>query len=490
MKKGIFTVIILAAFVLGGSQILPGIEMRTTVNVSSSPNSCKLPEIAFGPDGRVHIAYEEDWLGKAGSDIVYQTFDGNKWEKTYLTNTGDIDKKEVGIDCGEDGTIAVVWRQKDGFDRNIYLKTWDPDTEKWSASEYASGGWTGDTPNVAVDIEGNIHISWYQFDWGRCVTRSKINGTWEKVIEHSRHFPNRATQTGIVAAPNGTVWMIFRIKFAGSGEYKVRYTKRNLGQDWIRPKISNEGGASNSHPSITVDQNTNLAHIYYQDIDNSHESEIIRTTLDENGNPRSHLTAPALIHYPVGAWDKNGNEHLFWQYGAGGNGLGIKWKWRPPGGSWSSAIVLPRSTGGPKLCHADADKWGNVGVVWGSLTPSGEKDIFFTSTMEVKIRALEPPVNLAWNFDVQVISGAPQVTYTLSWEKNPKNKEDQVQGYNLYRKLAGEEDYVLLNELGKDELSRQLVYTSDSNKYLFAVSCMSTTDVESKLVEFLPTEED
>lgn len=377
MKKRVLIGMLLAAVALVSGPILSAVEMLNSVNISNSPNSCKLPEIAFGPDGRVHIVYEEDWLGKAGSDIVYLTYDGIKWGKTYLTNTGDIDKKEVGIDCGEDGTIAVVWRQKDGFDKNIYLKVWDPDTEEWSRSEMASSTWQGDTPNVAVDIDANVHLAWFQSDWGRCVTRSKINGTWEKVVEHSRYYPNRATQTGIVAAPNGTVWMIFRIKFAGTGEYKVRYSKRRLGQDWDKPKVANEGGASNSHPSITVDQNTNLAHIYYQDIDQTHESEIIRTTLDEQSNPRSHLTAPALVHYPVGAWDKLGNEHLLWQYGAGGNGLGIKWKWRPPGGSWSNAIVLPRSTGGPKLCHADADKYGNVGVVWASLTPSGEKDIFF-----------------------------------------------------------------------------------------------------------------
>lgn len=108
----------------------------------------------------------------------------------------------------------------------------------------------------------------------------------------------------------------------------------------------------------------------------------------------------------------------------------------------------------------------------------------------MKIRALEPPINLAWDFDVQVLRGSAQVTYNLSWEKNPKNKEDQVAGYNLYRKVAGDEDYVLLEEMGKNDLSRQIVYASDSNKYLFAVSCMSTTDIESKLVEFLPTEED
>ena len=58
-----------------------GQNMSTPHEIYDSPlNASKWGQVAFGPYGKVHIVWEEDYSDSGGSDIFYMNYDGETWE--------------------------------------------------------------------------------------------------------------------------------------------------------------------------------------------------------------------------------------------------------------------------------------------------------------------------------------------------------------------------------------------------------------------------
>ncbi len=464
---------------------LCGQGFETAVNISKSSNPSKWGGIAFGPDGLVHICWEEDYLGAAGADIYYAHYDGSKWTKLKLTEDKTVDKKYPDIEVGKDGTIAVVWEQKEMGHHYIYMREYSPTQGKWLSVVKISDDYWGNFPKVCIDSEGNIFCSFFAENGGDSFSRSRINGKWEVIYSHSRPFATRSTQTEIAVTNDDRVYMLFRLKNQYK-EYKIHYTYRTAKTNWFQGIDANDSGASQGRISMAIDPD-NIPWIYYQDKAAS-QGEIWSIKLDLKTNPREMYRGLGLTHFPCGAFSSDGTQYVAWQIGSYDRGKGIIYRYRLPGGSMSPEKSVPQSDLSSLIPKMDADDFGNVGIVWDSESSYGEKDIWFSSTLPVIQRGLKPPENLTINLSVDSLGLKTQVTYHLGWQRNPNNDIDKLKGYNLYRK-SGDGDYELFEELGKDDLNRQVVIQQDFERYKFALTSVSLTNYESKKVEFLPEEE-
>ncbi|NIM90297.1 MAG: hypothetical protein GTO17_05035 [Candidatus Aminicenantes bacterium] len=471
MKK---TLLILLSIFLCWS-VHTGQQMSEPVMVSDTPpDSSKWAQVAFGPDGKAHVIWVEDWHDAAGADIHYASYDGKAWEGPVdLTNSRNKDAARPYICTSKQGGIFVAYDQED----SCYLVEYDPDQEKWlSPFRVSPAGYGGHEPAVAADPDGNVYVMWFAKVGSRAYTRSRIDGIWEDVKKMSGN--RRSTQVGIAAGNDGRVWGIWREK-QSNGEYKIYYRRRKKGTDWTAPTKINWGGASQTHPHITVGPD-NVPVVTYADWDTGYPPEIFLCTIDEDENPREKIFPGALQHYSRIAIDPDGNKHVAWQFGPGERGRGIRYL-NNIGGEWNDPVTLPNSQGGPKLPGISSDEGGNVAVVWSASISGRDKEVWFSSLYPIV--PLNPPINMAINITVKNLKGTPEIDYDLSWEPNPENDESRTKGYNIYKR-ENEGEWELLLSVNKSTHTASFSFTGAETRVQFGIATVSTYDTQGQIAIF------
>ena len=451
----------------------------------SLADASKWGQVAFTPDGKVHIIWEEDYHDSGGSDIFYASYDGFEWNGPIkITNSRNIPKERPHVSTSQDGGVFAVWNQAG----EVYFREYDPISDKWLPDKrIATGDYEAGEPQVAVDPDGNIYIFWFA-EAGRTYSRSRINGEWENIFRLSS--TRRATQGGIAAGKDGRVWVIWREK-QSNGEYKIYYRKRTKNTEWSSAEPMNWAGASQSHPCIAVGPD-HVPVVSYEDVDVGEQREIWICTLDEDENPREMVEGVALHHYSRIAIDSEGNKHVAWQIGPGDFGFGIKYT-NNMDGKWKSPVVMPNSSGWPKLPGIAADEGGNVALVWASSISGRDKEIWFSSLYPVELKRFDPPAVASCEIAVSAAMRGADISYTITWEKNPNNTEKFISGYNIYVK-EGQQDWQIFkfvdkSEVESDETTYRKTYSSGTDfttgganvKRQFGITTVSTWGQESDL---------
>jgi len=453
-----------------------GQTMSEPIIISNSPaTASKWGQVAFGPDGKVHIVWEEDHSTSRGSDIYYVCYDGINLEgPVNLSNSRLIISWRPYVCTNQAGGVFVVWDEEG----KCYFTEYDPQEKEWSSPfRVSTADFGGDEPYVAADPDGNVYTTWFKDKGGKCYSRSRINGEWEDIFRLSPQN-RRSTQVGIAAGNDGQVWVIWREKMPYR-EYKIHYRKRTKNTDWSETKIMNEGGASQAHPHITVGPD-NVPVVTFADIEGGPPADILICTIDEKENPREGVVPLALQHFSRIAIDNNLNKHLAWQIGSGDNGRGIKYR-NNIGGQWNPIELMKNSGGGPQLPGISADSGGNVVVVWSSSSPGRDKEIWLSSLYPILV--LNPPINLYMNITVDNLKGAPEIVYDLSWEPNPENEASKVKGYNIYKK-ENEGNWELLLSVNKSTHSASFTFTNPENRIQLGIKTVSVYDTEGPIAVF------
>ena len=462
-----------------------GQNMSTPVKIYNSPeNASKWGQVAFGPYGKVHIVWQEDYSDTGGDDIFYMSYDGETWEgPVKLKDSRNIPAERPDISTSQNGAVFVVWNQAG----EVHMRQYDPENEIWlPVKKIADSNYGADEPCCAVDPEGNVYIMWYNYNTGRAFSRSKINGNWQAI---QRMFGGglRSTQVGVAAGKDGQVWAIFREK-QSDGEYKIYYTKRTKGTGWAVAKQMNWTGASQAHPHLTVGPN-NVPIAIYADVDEHDVIEMWTCSIDENLNPREKVVLPAFMHYSRIAVDSLGNKHIAWQVGPGDAGTGIYYKnnINQGAGLWNNRILMPNSGGGPKLPGIAADDYGNVALVWASSSENSDKNIWFSSLYPVTITSPpppppppppptpDPPINLNVDISIKSLRKSPSLTYNLSWEKNPENTDENVGKYIIYKK-ENEGEFEELLSLTPTNFSAIFSFDTMDKKIQFGISTVYSNE--------------
>jgi len=453
-----------------------GQTMSEPIIISNSPATCsKWGQPAFGPDGKVHIVWEEDHSNSRGSDIYYVCYDGINLEgPVNLSNSRLVISWRPYVCTNQAGRVFVVWDEEG----KCYFAEYDPDEKEWSSPfRVSTADWGGVEPYFDADSDGNVYIVWFKNKGGKSYTRSRINGEWEDIFRLSSQ--RRSAQVGIAAGNDGRIWAIWREKMPYR-EYKIFYRKRTKNTAWSEAKIMNEGGASQTHPHITVGPD-NVPVVTFADIDAGYtQVDILICTIDEDENPREGVVPLGLQHFSRIAIDNNLNKHLAWQIGPGHHGRGIRYM-NNIGGHWNPIELMANSGGGPELPGISADSGGNVVVVWASSIPGRDKEIWLSSLYPILV--LNPPINLNMNISVDNLKRTPEIVYDLSWEPNPENTASKVKEYNIYKK-ENEGNWELLLSVNKSTRTASFTFTGAEGRTQFGIKTVSTYDTEGNMAVF------
>ncbi|MBM3310129.1 MAG: hypothetical protein FJY80_01330 [Candidatus Aminicenantes bacterium] len=469
MKRFVLT----TAFALALSGVQYGQTLGFEAKIAHVGGGVRWSQCAFGPDGVLHVVFEEDTDGP-GHPIWHVAFDGTKATDPFnVTNSMVIRGERPHVATSARGHVAVVWGV--GPEKGVYMRLFDPRSKSWSPVESVKIGFGGWEPHCAVDADGNVFVSFYSEEEGRAYARCKINGVWEDTYRLSSGFGKSCR---IAIGPNGVVWALWREK--GVSAYKNYYSKRTKSTPWSAAQIVTTGGASSAHPHLTVGPD-NVAVAAWGDVDPSVSGAEVRIIKIETGSPREIALPPYAYHFPRVAVDAKGVIHVAVQIGAGDYGDGLHYTHNAKG-TWSGPQTIAATW--PKLPGITADPFGNVAVCQSSFNFAiGGSDVWVYSIAKIEPRVFHVPLNPALGISVLRLRRNPEIQYTLSWSPNPQNKSEQIQGYNLYMK-TGSGEYVSLTTVPASTLSTTLMFRDLNQRRAFAVATVGLGGVESDKVFF------
>jgi PKD repeat protein len=328
-------------------------------NVSRSPNVYSTsPRIAVDSVGNIHVVYAE-YYNETRGDAFYTKYDINNLEWSVplnLSNSGAVWSEEyrsVGIDIDKADNIYVVYQQVHDVKLRIYSDgSWGP------VIHVATDSGDVDGPNVAVDSNGNIYISWWNLD--RVISsRARVNGDWEavKVLAGYSKFPTIDAGTDVVFCS----WSHYT-----GVDYQIYYTKRDttFGASWSSPQpvfLQTEKGQT---PFIKVDAH-DFAHVVYTSLDDD-EHNLKRVDYAYwTGNRfkvEQDVSAVAFMHYCY-LYEREGNIYVCWQLGAFEAGSAIHYNTRI-NGTWTGEGYIPNSEGCTFSDIATSPFQDKIYVVW------------------------------------------------------------------------------------------------------------------------------
>lgn len=456
--------------------LLAGLPFAQTMGynkkVATVTGGVRWSRCAFGPEGVLHIVFEEDT--SRGHPIWYVNYDGTTVSTPFnVTGSLDVRGERPGIAVGPRGQIAVVW----GVDVGdiVYARLYDPKTKTWGAVETVSAGYGWDEPSPAIDANGTVHVAYFSMSGGRAYCSSKINDKWEAPSSLSG---SSAKDTTVAVGHDNKAWSLWREKGAG-GSYKNYYATRTSGGSWTGGTLVTSSGGSSSHPSITVGPN-NIPVATWGDIDPNNENGAeIRMIRLGTGEAREIVINKYMQHYPVAAVDTNLFIHIATQLGGGDFGSGAFYA-NNTKGSWAEPQTLVCSM--DKVVGLSADPYGNVGLCMSDMTSTGS-DIYVWTTQPIIPRYIYPPTNLAATVKSKNIRKSPEIAYNLSWTANSANPDAWVAGYDIYVK-EGSGNYTLLLSVNKSTLNASFTYTDASVKRYFGIVTTNPGGGESELAEF------
>ena len=466
--------------VLAGILLLVGIsyaqQLRPPIKVASLNSPVRWSTMAFSPDGVAHIVYEAMDIPPSYDDRVYYvSYDGTTASTPLQISATSGLADRPGIGVSPTGVIAIVW----GDSGSVYMRVYNPTQGAWGGIETVKQSYGGDEPSVCLDRDGNIYVWFYDDPGGRVYTRAKIDGVWEETKRMDTGA--RATQGGIAMGRDGRVWAIWREKNSGTGEYKGRYRKRTKTTAWSEVRDINDSGASWSHPHVSVGPD-NIALVATGDIDENsgfnQEEWVI--TLNEQNNPRE-LAIPAFLqHYPRVAADKFGR-YVAVQIGGGDYGDGIRFTSRTTSGQWQE----PQGLGGawPKVPGLSADGYGNVAVCWSHIRFGEGADIVLASLAQISKKQVYAPQTPSASAEFKTVSNAPTVEWTFSWGANSQNKDNELDGYQIYKRFSGGAWEPCVS-VDKVNLTATYSVTELPSVPEFAVAAVLLSGLESSKVSF------
>jgi len=470
MKRCLHVVTALLLF----SGLAFGQYLKESFKIAHAAGGVRWSQCAFGPDGVPHVIWEEDT--DLGHPVYYVKYDGTTASTPFnVTDSMNRRAERPGIHVSSKGVICVAWGEDAG--NNIYMRVYDPKQKAWLPVEAVALGYGWDEAHPAVDPAGNIHVFFSDESGGRAYCRSRIGGVWENVYRLSGGY---GKQGGVVVAPNGTVWAVWREK-QGNGNYKNFYSTRTATTTWTSAQMATSSGGSSSHPHLAVGPN-NICVIAWGDIDpvleNGAEVRILKL---ETGQSREIVIPFYMQHYPRIAIDAFNNIHIACQIGGGDWGDGFRYT-NNLGGTW-----LPFETQAaawPKLPGISADPFGNIGVCVSSMVFSGAggADIWVYTSQKIVPKSISAPLNLASSISLKSLRKNPEITYNLSWAANPENNPLYLTGYNVYVNEGS--GYRLLASVSSTTTTASFKYTDLSKKRSFALTTVGIAGLETDMAYF------
>lgn len=388
----------------------------------SSPVFSTHVAIAAGNDGQIWALWREKG-GDGNYKIRYsKRTKSTPWSGAKIMNRAGTSQAHPGMAIGPDDIPYVVYGDQinEGEPTTIYICKLD---EKTNPIETVTGSDLMHYPRIAFDVYGNKHVAVQrgQGDNGIGIKyTNNIGGHWNPVVV----LPDSGGQTkvpGISADPFGNVALVW----AASGEawfsslYPVVVKK-------LYPPVNlaaNLSFAPNPTYTLTWEANplNNVQHVKSYNIYKK-----------EEGDP-----------------------------------------------DFQFLLKVSKTAASASFAFPEIKPTIQFGITAVGL--NGVESAL--ATFQVTLPPILAPVNLAAVVSLHFVGGVPDATYKLSWQSNPQDTENYIQGYKIYKK-EGNGDFAAIATLPKSTFSVTYAVANPQQRILFAITAVSVLGQESSMAVF------
>lgn len=221
-------------------------------NISMTPGASRDPELAIGPDDKIHVVFAETPESDVSArDIYYSSSSDNG--KTWLRDSRlenvsktKADSSEPSIAVGGDGIVHVAWKEENAsaIDRpQIFYSRrteagWSPDTNVSQNLRYSYH------PVIACGADGKVYINW--------LDRAKVEGSAD--IWYVGISGGVPLSKPILVTDTGSIANAAQMTADKSDRLAVAWPDKALGTNptRIRFKLMSHGNSVPSHHSTRI----------------------------------------------------------------------------------------------------------------------------------------------------------------------------------------------------------------------------------------------
>jgi len=334
-----------------GGVTWPGIKRLTW-----SSGDSLLPQIATNSSNHILVVWQDNTSGYFEIYFMKSTDGGTTWlpRKRLSWNSGYSMSPAIAV--ATNGKIYVAWCDNFKGNEEIYLKSSTDGGNSWSAiNQLTWNPLSSTSPDIAVDTNNNVHVVWANMlvdtlTWGREIFHKKstdgsVSWSTTKKVTYDPYdeYENVNPKLVIHGTKLHLLWKKtwFRIAW-GHGEW-VKYTNSpDGGASWSWHKIldsytyyeTSSPGSSHANYDGAFGYSTNLWDLAVDSSGNPHAVwNILRTSTDpyqifyryspSGGTPWNYIkkmtNTSGDSRGPVIAVDSSGTAHILWQDDTPGN---------------------------------------------------------------------------------------------------------------------------------------------------------------------------
>ncbi|TFF90739.1 MAG: hypothetical protein EU548_01475, partial [Promethearchaeota archaeon] len=401
--------------------------------------------------GNIHIVWRDDsdlFDSDNNFDIYYRKWDATSGAFTPIQSVSSVSTShtfEPAIATDNVGNVHVVWREYSnyngsGYDDEIFYRMWNKSTDTWQGHyntyDVVSIGQSYDcySPDIAVDIYGNIHVVWRHYDYNsHDIYYNYWNATaglWGSPTLINNESTGNSYYPRIATDYMGNLHVVWHdnSNYTASGtDSDIFYKSWNATTEiWsITEVISNQSTSTSQYPSIHVDILNNI-HLTWQDYTNIYGAgsnydafyRVFNATTKVWSGHKNPIDVVSDSNYPsyypnIGA-DAFGNAYVVWyeEYFDGDNYYDILFRMYNITSKLWEPIQLLSVTASYDDCYRPSiavDISGNSYVTWDQEHYSDYEILFSKSIASPPMTPILNPItpNPNPNLDNQLVWTRP-----------------------------------------------------------------------------------
>jgi len=456
------------------------------------------PSIGIGPNLFRYVIWYDD---KFQPDIWYLFMrykdpNASDWSGEIVMDiTPSVYEPEIRVDAR--GTAHIIFLRRGYGSSVLYYMSSNNPTDKNSWTQYyAISDQTGVDfcgPNMDVDNQGNVYVTWEQEVDGRgeVYYRKKQDGQWGPIENISKtgtesRFPAVAAEKNSGGAAlvwlekPGSTWQVLAKYYAG-GKWSSVY---NLGNTNIsNGNVDDLKYYVKPHPSVAVD-NTGKPHVVYVGQVNG-QNDIFY--VGEGGSPLPVVYPPTAVSVQskIDVSSLKKINTLTWEPNPLNEGQSIAhyriYRKQLEQGEASYAAVATVAGTVHQFVESNLTSRQVYNYVLTSVTEAGQESGFSSPVADQEVfPPTYPPAgaSIASHFD----SSTGRKINALTWQKNPKNGDLPLKNYVIYRKESKQTDPAMtrIAKVSASAFRYEDRNLSTALKYVYAVSTLPDWDIESE----------
>jgi hypothetical protein len=223
----------------------------TTKRLSWNSGYSKYPCIAVDSSDNIFLVWHDSSQGNNEIFFKKSTDGGSSWMTKRITwNSGISDQASVAAHSS--GNIYVVWREHTPGNAEVYFQRSTNGGTSWTTKRLTWNAGMSLRPDIALDSNGYIHVTWYdtsQGDYEIFYKKSTDNGTsW--ITKRLTWNPSFSQGPKIATDSSNAVHVVWQ-DYSPSNWNAFYKMSTDGGLNWSQQRISWSDGVS-VEPEITI----------------------------------------------------------------------------------------------------------------------------------------------------------------------------------------------------------------------------------------------